>query len=122
MTAENQKLARGLAVAVLIYGVIVIVAYLAGWIPPRVCEGLSSVPCFLVAVWYAWIAAGEQGTVLHKWGWSLFALGWFLVGIAFLLPAGIGRLVALSSAAPTLLVGFGTTFLANWYEQGGTNQ
>ncbi len=58
---------------------------------------------------------------MQKWGWSIFSLGWLLVGVTFLLPAGTGRLLAFSSAAPTLLVGFGTTLLANWYEQGGTN-
>jgi len=123
MTTERQKWATGLTVAVLIYGAAVLFAYLVGWVSPRICEGLSSVPCFVVAVWYAWMAGSQQGSLLHKWGWVLFAMGWSLVGIAFLLPSGTGRLVALSSAAPTLLVGFGTTFLANWYghEEGGTN-
>ncbi|MCS7192905.1 MAG: hypothetical protein NZ937_07990 [Armatimonadetes bacterium] len=112
-----------LAVIVLVYGLAVIIAYLAGWVSPRVCEGLSSIPCFLVAIWYASMTTREQGTLLHKWGWMLFALGWLLVGFAFLLPVGTGRLIALSSAAPTLLVGFGTILLANWYEheEGGTN-
>ncbi|MCS7264584.1 MAG: hypothetical protein NZ805_07110 [Armatimonadetes bacterium] len=118
MTAEKQNLTKGLALTVLVYGAAVIVAYMAGWISPRVCESLSSIPCFLVAVWYAWIAVSQKGTVMQKWGRSLFAIGWLLIGLAFLLPAGAGRLVALSSAAPTLLVGFGTTLLANWYEHG----
>lgn len=120
MVTGKQKATKWLTVTVLVYGVTVIVAYLAGLISPRVCEALSSVPCFLVAGWYAWVVISEQGSLLHKWGWSLFALGWFLIGVAFLLPTGVGRLIALSSAAPTLLFGFGTTLLANWYE-GGTN-
>jgi len=123
MTAEGQKWVTGLAIAVLIYGVAVLFAYIVGWVSPRTCEGLSSLPCFVVAGWYAWTVGNREGTPLHKWGWALFALGWLLVGVAFLLPSGTGRLVALSSAAPTLLIGFGTTFLANWYghEEGGTN-
>ncbi|MCS7186499.1 MAG: hypothetical protein N3B10_07115 [Armatimonadetes bacterium] len=104
-----------MTVAVLIYGASVAIAYLSGLISPRTCEGLSAIPCFLVSGWYAWLLKREQETILHKWGWMLFMIGWFLVGIAFLLPAGTGRLIALSSAAPTLLVGFGTTLLANWY-------
>lgn len=115
MTTEKRKWATSLTVAVLIYGASVAIAYLAGLISPRTCEGLSAIPCFLVSGWYAWLLKREQETILHKWGWMLFMIGWFLVGIAFLLPAGTGRLIALSSAAPTLLVGFGTTLLANWY-------
>jgi len=123
MTAEGQKWVTGLAIAVLIYGAVVLFAYIVGWVSPRTCEGLSSAPCLVVAGWYAWMVGSREGTLLHKWGWALFAFGWLLVGIAFLLPSGTGRLVALSSAAPILLVGFGTTFLANWYghEEGGMN-
>ena len=123
MITERQKWATGLTVAVLIYGAVVLFAYIVGWVSPRTCEGLSSVPCLVVAGWYAWMAGSRQGSLLHKWAWALFALGWFLVGIAFLLPSGTGRLLVLSSAAPTLLVGFGTTLLVNWYghEEGGTN-
>jgi len=123
MTAEKRRWVTNLTVAVLVYGAAVVVAYLAGWISPRTCEGLSAIPCFLVAGWYGWMLGSERETILHKWGWALFLVGWFLVGVAFLLPAGTGRLVALSSAAPTLLAGFGTTLLANWYghEEGGTN-
>lgn len=118
MIAEKQKLINSLALIVLVYGLVVVIAYLAGWISPRVCEGLSSVPCFLMAGWYAWMVKGEKGTLIQKWGWGLFAIGWLLVGVAFLLPSGTMRLVALSSAAPTLLFGFGSTLLANWYENG----
>jgi hypothetical protein len=123
MTAEGQKWVTGLVIAVLIYGAGVLFAYIVGWVSPRTCEGLSSVPCFVVAGWYAWMVGNREGTPLHKWGWALSALGWLLVGVVFLLPSGTGRLVALSSAAPTLLIGIGTTFLANWYghEEGGTN-
>jgi len=66
----------------------------------------------------------KEETILHKWGWVLFLFGWLMVGFAFLMPAGTGRLILLSSAAPTLLVGFGTTLLANLYghEEGGTSQ
>lgn len=124
MTAEKQRWAISLTVAVLIYGAIVIVLHLAGLISPRISEGLSAVPCFLVAGWYAWMIKSEQETILHKWGWLLFLVGWLLIGVGFLLPAGTGRLIVLSSAAPILLAGFGTTLLANWYghEEGGTNQ
>lgn len=120
-TVAKRKWIVSLTVAVLIYGAAVIFAYLAGWVSPRTCEGLSAVPCFLVAGWYALSVKSQEGTLLHKWGWVLFMVGWFLVGAAFLLPSGTGRIIALSSAAPTLLAGFGTTILASWYkhEEGG---
>lgn len=43
MIAEGQKWVTGLAIAVLIYGAVVLFAYIAGWVSPRTCEGLSSV-------------------------------------------------------------------------------
>jgi len=72
MTAEGQKWVTGLAIAVLIYGAVVLFAYIVGWVSPRTCEGLSSVPCFVVAGWYAWTVGNREGTPLHKWGWALF--------------------------------------------------
>lgn len=124
MATDARKRATGLAVLVLIYGAIILFVYLVGWISPRMCEGLSSIPCFTVAGWYVWMVGSQRGMILHRWGWTLFAFGWFLVGLAFLLPSGVGRLVSLSSAAPTLLVGFGTTFLARWFDhgEGGTDR
>lgn len=122
-TATDRKWMLSLTLVVLLCGAMVVVAYLAGWITPRTCEGLSAIPCFAVAGWYARLLWSGRGSPLYRWGWWLLSFGWSLVGVAFLLPAGIGRWVVLSSAVPTLLIGFGTTLLANWYSQsdeGGT--
>ncbi len=121
-TAE-RKWALALAILTIVYGMVVATVYLVGWIAPRTCEGLSALPCFVVAGWYGGLLGRRHGTPLHRWGWLLLLIGWSLVGLAFLLPATTGRWVALSSAVPTLLAGFGTTLLANWYahvEEGGT--
>ncbi|MER3500180.1 MAG: hypothetical protein IMHGJWDQ_000771 [Candidatus Fervidibacter sp.] len=119
--ATRRKWVNTLTFAVLLYGSVVAVAYLGGWVSPRTCEGLSALPCFLVAGWYGVCVGKGLGTLVQRWGWALMASGWVFVGMAFLLPEGTGRLVALSSAVPTLLVGFLTTLLALWHEEGGTN-
>ncbi len=108
---------KGLAIVTLLYGVIVIFAYLLGWISPRGCEWASAIPCWLVASWYFAAAWRSEATALHRWGWLLLSMGWTLMGIAFAFRPGIGRWVSLSSAVPSLLGGFGTVWLANWQQQ-----
>lgn len=116
------RMTQFLTVAVILFGGSVLIAYLAGWLSPRWCEVLSAVPCWVVAGWYSGAALWGQGTTLHRWGWILLTVGWFLIGLAFAFRPGLGRIVALSSAMPCLLGGFGTVLLANWYapiERGG---
>lgn len=120
----RQEITRRLTIGVFVYGAVVLVVYLAGWLSPRACEELSAVPCLAVAAWYAGAVKFGSGTTIHRWGWLLLTIGWLMIGAAFLLRPGIGRIAALSGAVPTVLGGFGTVWLANWYapiEEGGTN-
>ncbi|MFA0757474.1 MAG: hypothetical protein PVTTEEND_001156 [Candidatus Fervidibacter sp.] len=112
--ARERATAKGLAIATLVYGTVVVIAYLVGWISLRGCEWASAIPCWLVASWYVAAAWRGEATPLHRWGWLLLAIGWALVGAAFAFRPGTGRWVSLSSAVPALLGGFGTVWLANW--------
>jgi|GEM_PF-812864 len=116
-SAREGAVVKGLAIVTLLYGGIVVIAYLVGWLSPRGCEWASAIPCWLVASWYVAATWRGEATTLHRWGWLLLAMGWALIGIAFAFRPGMGRWVSLSGAIPALLGGFGTVWLANWQEQ-----
>jgi hypothetical protein len=109
---------KRLTITILVYGAIVTVAYLAGWVAPRVYEGASALPCWIVAAWYARTAWHGEAILLCRWGWGVLAFGWLLVGGAFLLPPGTARGLTLASAGTALTIGFLTVWLAHWNPPG----
>jgi len=100
---SDESRVRAVSVIILVYSVLVVAGMMSGALSSSAAPYCVAVLCFGTAAWYVYVVVTSEA-VGPRWGLVASAVGWGLVGVAFILRSR-GHLWITLTAALFILAG-----------------